>query len=71
MKNVKIRRESAFLLLAFLLPMAVMLCLFIINGIYPFGCRSFLSGDQYNQYMTFLSEILHKVRGGQGLDFSF
>lgn len=71
MKNVKIKRESAVLISAFLLPMAVMLCLFIIKGIYPFGGRSFLSGDLYHQYMPFFSELLHKVRGGEGLDFSF
>ncbi|MDE6641716.1 MAG: YfhO family protein [Acetatifactor sp.] len=71
MKNVKIRRERAVLLLAFFLPVAVMLCLFIINGIYPFGGNSFLSGDLYHQYMPFFSELLHKVRGGESLDFSF
>lgn len=71
MKNVKIRRERAVLLLAFLLPVTVMLCLFIINGIYPFGGSSFLSGDLYHQYMPFFSELLHKVRGGESLDFSF
>lgn len=71
MKNVKIRRERAVLLLAFLLPVTVMLCLFIINGIYPFGGKSFLSGDLYHQYMPFFSELLHKVRGGESLDFSF
>lgn len=71
MKNVKIKRESVVLILAFLLPVAVMLLLFIVNSIYPFGDRSFLSGDLYHQYMPFFSELLHKVRGGESLDFSF
>lgn len=71
MKNVKIRKERATLLAAFLLPVVVMLILFIINGIYPFGGRSFLSGDLYHQYMPFFSELLRKVGGGEGLDFSF
>lgn len=57
--------------LAFLLPAATMLVLFAANGIYPFGGRSFLSADLYHQYMPFFSELLHKVRAGENLNFSF
>lgn len=59
------------LTLAFLLPVLVMLALFIINGIYPFGDRCFLSADLYHQYMPFFSEFLHKMRAGESLSFSF
>lgn len=59
------------LILAFLLPVFVMLVLFIINGIYPFGDRCFLSADLYHQYMPFFSEFLHKIRAGESLNFSF
>jgi len=71
MKNKMIKAESKVLMAAFLLPVAVMLALFMINGIYPFGDRSFLSGDLYHQYMPFFSELLSKVREGESLDFSF
>ena len=50
--------------LAFLVPSGIMLVLFVINSIYPFGDRSFLFSDMYHQYMPFFSELLHKVRGG-------
>lgn len=59
------------LFLAFLIPAAIMLVLFAVNGIYPFGDRSFLFSDMYHQYMPFFSELLHKVRGGESLGFSF
>lgn len=59
------------LALAFLLPVCVMLALFVINGIYPFGDRCFLSADLYHQYMPFFSELLHKLRAGENLGFSF
>ena len=59
------------LTLAFLLPVFIMLALFIINGIYPFGDRCFLSADLYHQYMPFFSEFLHKIRAGESLSFSF
>jgi len=57
--------------LAFLLPFIIMLTLFGVRGIYPFGDRSFLSGDLYHQYMPFFSELLRKIRGGESLGFSY
>ncbi|MCM1541636.1 MAG: YfhO family protein [Blautia sp.] len=57
--------------LAFLLPFIIMLALFFIKGIYPFGGRSFLSADLYHQYMPFFSELLRKVRAGESLNFSY
>lgn len=73
MKKIRncLKGGAAPLLLSFLLPLCVMLLLFIVNGIYPFGDRSFLSGDLYHQYMPFFSELLHKVRSGESLYFSF
>ncbi|MCR2046947.1 YfhO family protein [Acetatifactor muris] len=64
-----IRKTAPFF--ALLLPSLIMLILFIIRRIYPFGDRSFLFSDMYHQYMPFFSELLHKVRGGESLNFSF
>lgn len=71
MKKIKVKPERAVLISAFLLPVVLMLFLFMIKQIYPFGDRSFLSGDLYHQYMPFFSELFHKVRGGESLNFSF
>ena len=57
--------------LAFVLPAAVMLALFAISGVYPLGDRCFLPADLYHQYMPFFSELLHKIRAGESLGFSF
>lgn len=57
--------------LAFFLPVFIMLALFVGNRIYPFGDRSFLSGDLYHQYMPFFSELLRMVKSGEDLHFSF
>ena len=43
--------KRAVLIASFFLPVAVMLALFAVKRIYPFGDRSFLSGDLYHQYM--------------------
>lgn len=64
-------RNAAALTLSFVLPVTVMLCLFVIRGIFPFGDRSFLFSDMYHQYMPFFSEFLHKIKAGEGLSYSF
>ncbi len=57
--------------LAFVLPAAVMLALFAVSGVYPLSDRCFLPADLYHQYMPFFSELLHKIRAGESLGFSF
>ncbi len=64
-----IRRNG--LLLSFLIPPVIMLTIFVLKGIYPFGDRSFLFSDMYHQYMPFFSELLRKIRAGESLNFSF
>lgn len=63
--------QRAVLALSLFIPIVIMLALFVIKRIYPFGDRSFLFSDMYHQYMPFFSELLHKVRGGENLSFSF
>lgn len=71
MKNMQDSQFTIAWTLAFLLPVVIMLCLFVINSIYPFGDRSFLFSDMYHQYMPFFSEFLEKIKAGEGLGFSY
>jgi uncharacterized membrane protein YfhO len=64
-KNIMARR------LSFFIPVIVMLCLFIANGIYPFGDRSFLFSDMYHQYLPFFAEFIRKIKAGDGLFYSY
>lgn len=57
--------------LSFLLPVVIMMSIFIIKGIYPFGDRSFLFSDMYHQYLPFLTEFVRKIKDGQGLYYSY
>lgn len=59
------------LLLSFFVPVIIMLVIFVIRGIYPFGDRSFLFSDMYHQYMPFFSEFVDKIRAGEGLSYSY
>lgn len=59
------------LLLAFCIPVAVMLAVIVYRGIYPFGEKCFLRVDMYNQYMPFFTEFHRKMREGGSLLFSW
>ncbi len=65
------RTQRGISVLAFFVPAFILLILFIIRGIYPFGDRSFLFSDMYHQYMPFLSEFVHKIKAGEGLSYSY
>ena len=58
-------------ILAFAIPVVIMLAIFVERGIYPFGNRSFLFSDMYHQYMPFFSEFIEKIKAGEGLSYSF
>ena len=45
------------LLIAFFVPVLVMICIFVQRGIFPFGERCFLRTDMYHQYAPFFSEF--------------
>lgn len=53
------------------IPCGIMLLLFMVNKIFPFGDRSFLFSDMYHQYMPFFSEFTEKVRAGESLFYSW
>lgn len=59
------------LIMAFLVPVCIMLVLFVMRGIFPFGDRSFLFSDMYHQYMPFFSEFMSKIKAGEGLSYSY
>ena len=67
----KIKKYKVAEVLSFLLPTVIMLVIFAIKGIYPFGGRSFLSTDLYHQYMPFFSEFVRAVKSGQGLSYTW
>lgn len=58
-------------LFSFLIPALIMLTIFIIRKIYPFGERSFLHIDMYHQYFPFLVEFYHKLKNGESLYYSW
>ena len=59
------------LLLAFCIPVAILLAAIVYKGMYPFGDRCFLRVDMYNQYLPFFTEFHRKLQEGESLFFSW
>lgn len=71
MKIKKTIKPDKLYFFSFLTPALIMLVIFIIRKIYPFGDRSFLHIDMYHQYFPFLVEFYHKLKNGESLLYSW
>lgn len=67
---MKIKRIS-YVWFAPLITLAVMMVLYAITGIYPFGAKTTAVGDGLAQYLPFLSELTYKIKEGGSLLFSW
>ncbi len=70
-KDRTILMQKTAFALAFFIPVTIMLVIFVLRGIFPFGDRSFLFSDMYHQYMPFFSEFIDKIKAGEGLSYSY
>lgn len=64
-------RENMPLILAFFLPVLVLVMVFAGNAIFPFGDNSFLRVDLYHQYAPFLSAMKQKISGGGSFSYTW
>lgn len=53
--------------LAFLLPFSVMMVIFFITSVTPFGSYTLLYSDNYHQYYPFFRQFRQALRSGDGL----
>lgn len=67
----KILQKKTFYLIAFLIPLAVMTGICIVQGVYPFGRNSFMHCDMYHQYVPFLVEFWRKLHSGESLAYAW
>lgn len=73
MKLKKFLKIDKLYLFSLLIPIIIMLVIFYIRDIFPFGeaDRSFLHIDMYHQYFPFLTEFYHKLKNGESLLYSW
>lgn len=58
-------------LLAFIIPVIVMISIFISREIYPWGEQMYLRSDMYHQYAPFYKELFGKLTNGESLTYSW
>ena len=56
---------------AFLVPMIIMVAIYAIREIFPFGETCYLRSDMYHQYCPFFSELWDIIRNGGSLEYSW
>ncbi len=71
MKQATSAKSRYGLVIAFAVPVLIMIIIFIQRGIFPFGDRTFLRSDMYHQYAPFFSEFQYKLRNGGSLLYSW
>lgn len=64
-------REAGRYAAAFLLPAAVMLAVYALIGVAPFGEKSLLVTDMDGQYVSFFSYLKDMARNGNDFFYTF
>lgn len=67
----KIKSIHPMYYISFFLPLVIMIAIFAVRGIYPFGDNVYLRSDMYHQYCPFFSELWDKIRNGGSLFYSW
>ena len=72
-----IKKKNHFLknhlavIVAFLAPIFILVCLYIAREIFPFGDEMYLRSDMYHQYAPFLKLFQTVLKEGRGLEYTF
>ena len=72
MRNLKLRiKENYIYLLSFILTIALMMTIYIVLKIFPFGNREIVTSDMYLQYVSFFGKLKDILSGDASLTYSF
>ena len=72
MKNIfNFFKKHKLYLLTFLISLLVIIILFILNNVIPFGKNSLLAVDFFHQYGPMLGELHDRIKSGNNLIYSF
>lgn len=64
-------KRNIYILLAFLIPAAIMSLVFAVKNYYPFGDRMILVSDAWHQYYPFLYEYQQMLKEGSSILYSW
>ncbi len=65
------RRDASYLIWTFLLPFSLMLLVYVMDGVWPFGGRSVLVLDLNGQYVGFFEALRGFAHGDGSMLYSF
>ena len=68
---MKAKQKINYILFAPFITLGILLVLYAINGVYPFGGYTTAVGDGLAQYLPFLSEFAYKIKEGGSLFFTW
>lgn len=71
LKKKHTMEERLPLILAFVIPILIMIGVFAGKSIYPFGEKSFLRTDMYHQYAPFFNDFLVRLKEGGSLTYAW
>ena len=63
--------SNRYLFFSFLSAIGVMLMIYLISGVFPFGGKTVLRMDLYHQYGPLFAELYDKVKNGSSLIYSW
>ena len=64
-------KQRRYLYGAFFLPVFILVLVFALTDIYPFGEQQLAIIDMYHQYVPFLGELQYRLHGGGSLFYSW
>lgn len=64
-------KNNIVYILAFLIPVAILLVIYYLRDIFPFGEEMYLRSDCYHQYAPFHKEFFNKLKNGGSLTYSW
>lgn len=68
---MKAKQKINYILFAPFITLGILMILYAISGIYPFGSNTTAVGDGIAQYLPFMSEFAYKIKEGGSLFFSW
>ena len=75
--SIRGRRPGSFIIkhlpviVAFLIPVFILLILYIGRGVFPFGSNTYLRSDMYHQYAPFMKEFQRNIQQGGSFIYSW
>ena len=67
----EICHSKAVYIMAFIVPLIIMIAIYIMRKIAPFGNNIYLRSDMYHQYAPFFSSLWDKIRNGGSLQYTW